>query len=146
MNNEMSIVTRLLTMTGPADCRSLTGIGGNRGSADHQQLPSSDLEMIGGVAAAANSHAPDMKHGGADDPSASDPAVYSLEEEDADLIVGAEILGPNAASPGMNAAANSQDSLCKRWARMYGKLVTFHWPLSNVPCMVLVKLLTLCLV
>ncbi len=128
----MVIVTSLLTMTGPADCRSLTGVGRTRGFADHQQLPGSDLEMIGGVAAAANGHASDAKHGGADEP-ASDPTVYSLEEEDAELIVGAEILGPNAASPGMNAAANSQDSLFKHWAHMYGKSVTFHWPLSTSP-------------
>ncbi len=94
-------------MTSPGDRRSRAGIGGTRGAADHQQLPSSDLEMIGRVAATANGHAPDMKHGGADEP-ASDPAVYSLEEEDADLVVGAEILGPNAASPGMKLAAHLQ--------------------------------------
>ena len=100
MPSETGRVTTTSNVSDGLDaCRSLTGIGG-RASADHQQLPSSDLEMIGGVAAAGNGHAPGSKEAGVDEP-ATVPAAHSLEDEDADLIVGAEILGPDAASSGM---------------------------------------------
>ena len=74
--------------------------------------------MIGGVAAAANGHAAVTKEESAEEP-ASDPAVYRLEDEDADLIVGPEILGPNAASSGEQVARGWQrHSASHGWMRM----------------------------
>lgn len=82
--------------------RSMAGSGSSRGSADHRQLPSSDLEMTSGTGAAANGHDLDGKNSGAVEP-ASEAAVYRLADdadEDADLIVGPEILAADAAAQG----------------------------------------------
>ena len=84
-----------------ADGRSIMGAGGTRGAADHRQLPDNDLEMSNGVAAATNGHAVSGRKVQRDtDDLEADPAVYSLEDEDGDLIVGPEILGPEPALPG----------------------------------------------